>query len=127
MSTQDNRRHPRIDTKQPVWVEGQDVRLNAEARNMSKGGMFVVSEGDAPAVGTTLQIKFEDPHEGQVEVQMEVVWRSEHTTTSSLGLRALDTQGRSAFERVVSRYEEQGAVRKSASTPRSSTKPPTNE
>ena len=55
MSSQDNRRHPRIDTKQAVWVEGQDVRISAEARNMSKGGMFVVSEGDAPAVGTTLR------------------------------------------------------------------------
>ena len=127
MSSQDNRRHPRIDTKQAVWVEGQDVRISAEARNMSKGGMFVVSEGDAPAVGTTLQIKFEDPHEGQVEVQMEVVWRSEHTSTSSLGLRALDTQGRSAFERVVSRYEEQGTARKKTSTPRTPSKPAADE
>lgn len=127
MSTPDNRRHPRIPTNQAVWVEGQDVRVNAEARNMSKGGMFVVSEGDAPAVGTTLQIKFEDPHEGQVEVQMEVVWRSEHTSTSSLGLRALDTQGRAAFERVVSRYEEQGTARRTSSTPRGSSKPPSTK
>ena len=126
--SEEHRRHPRIPTQQHVWVEGQDVRVSAEARNMSKGGMFVVSEGDAPAIGTTLQIKFEDPHEGHVEVQMEVVWRSEHTSTSSLGLRALDdTQGRSAFERVVSRYEEQGTARKTTSTPRTQTKPPANE
>jgi hypothetical protein len=126
MSPQDKRRHPRIDTKQPVWVEGQDVRITAEARNMSKGGMFVVSEGDAPAIGTTLQIKFEDPLEGKVEVQMEVVWRDEHTSTSSLGLRAIDNRGSAAFERVVSRYEAQGTARKTAPT-RSQSKPPSDE
>jgi c-di-GMP-binding flagellar brake protein YcgR len=104
------RRHPRIETQQHVWVEGQDVRIAAEARNMSQGGMFVVAEGKAPAVGSTLVITFEDPHEGQIAVRMEVVWREEKTLTSSLGLRSVngstvDAKGMSAFERVVSRHE----------------------
>lgn len=107
MSEDDDRRrrHPRIETQQHVWVEGQDVRVAAQARNMSKGGMFVVAEGEAPALGSTLDITFEDPHEGAIAVKMEVVWRDEKTLTSKLGLRALDSQGMAAFERVVTRYE----------------------
>ena len=103
--SESRRRHPRIDTQQQVWVEGQDVRVSAETRNISKGGMFVVAEGQAPAVGTMLQIQFEDPQEGSIDVKMEVVWRDEKTLTSKLGLRALDSHGMAAFERVVSRYE----------------------
>lgn len=109
MSDSDSRRrHPRIDTQQHVWVEGQDVRVSAKTRNISKGGMFVVAEGEAPAIGTMLQIQFEDPQEGTIDVKMEVVWRDEKTLTSKLGLRALDSQGMAAFERVVSRYEASG-------------------
>jgi c-di-GMP-binding flagellar brake protein YcgR len=106
MSEHDSRRrHQRIETQQPVWVEGQNVRVAAETRNISKGGMFVVAEGDAPAIGTTLRVKFDDPHEGAIDVKMEVVWRDEKTVTAKLGLRAIDSLGMAAFERVVSRYE----------------------
>jgi hypothetical protein len=106
MSDDDQRRrHPRIEMEQHVWVEGQDVRVAAQARNMSQGGMFVVAEGKAPEVGSTLEITFEDPHEGRIAVRMEVVWREEKTVTSGLGLRSVDRVGMSAFERVVSRHE----------------------
>jgi hypothetical protein len=99
------RRHHRIETQQQVWVEGQDVRVTAQAKNISKGGMFVVAEGEAPIVGTVLQVQFEDPHEGAIDIKMEVVWREEKTLTSKLGLRAVDSRGMEAFERVVTRYE----------------------
>jgi len=84
---------------------------------MSKGGMFLVSEGggEAPAIGTTLQIKFQDPHEGTIQVAMEVVWRNDDKSSAALGLRAVDSQGMAAFERVVSRYEATVEVRKSTS------------
>ena len=118
MSDSDQRRHPRIPLQQNVWVEGQDVRVSGRTRNISKGGMFVVSEGEAPAIGSTLQITFEDPQEGQVEVKMEVVWREESTATSSLGLKAVDSRGMSAFERVVERLEASGKVERK-SKPRS--------
>jgi hypothetical protein len=81
------------------------VRVAAQARNMSQGGMFVVAEGKAPAIGSTLDISFEDPLEGKVAVKMEVVWRDEKTVSSGLGLRAVDSKGMAAFERVVSRHE----------------------
>ncbi len=104
MGDEEKRRHPRVATQQTVWVEGQDVRVAAEARNMSKGGMFVVAEPDAPAVGSTLQVKFDDPQEGEVDLRMEVVWREESTVNAKLGLRVLDSKGMEAFERVVSRH-----------------------
>jgi c-di-GMP-binding flagellar brake protein YcgR len=110
MSDEDaRRRHPRIETQQQVWVEGQDVRVSAETRNISKGGMFVVTEGGAPAIGSIMQVKFDDPLEGAIEVKMEVVWREEKTVTSNLGLRTLDSRGMAAFERVVSRLEQKPA------------------
>ncbi|MDB4971886.1 MAG: hypothetical protein JWN48_227 [Myxococcaceae bacterium] len=119
MSDEDaRRRHPRIDTQQHVWVEGQDVRVAAETRNISKGGMFVVAKGEAPAIGTTLQITFEDPHEGTIDVKMEVVWREEKTITSNLGLRTLDSKGMAAFERVVQRLEQKPATSPAPAKPK---------
>jgi hypothetical protein len=102
--SEEKRRDRRVDTNQAIWVEGQDVRVEAEALNMSKGGMFVVAEGEAPAIGSTLEIKFDDPHEGKIAVKMEVVWRDEKTQNSNLGLRAIQSEGIAAFERVVTRY-----------------------
>ena len=102
--SQEKRRERRVDTNQAIWVEGQDVRVEAEALNMSKGGMFVVAEGEAPAIGSMLEIKFDDPHEGKIAVKMEVVWRDEKTQSSNLGLRAIQSEGMQAFERVVTRY-----------------------
>ncbi len=108
MTGRDQRRDPRVDTQQSVWVEGQDTRIEAEARNMSRTGMFVVAESAAPAIGTTLEIKFQDPKEGQIAVKMEVVWRDDKTDSAKLGLRALESEGMAAFERVVSRYLTEG-------------------
>jgi hypothetical protein len=104
MSGADKRRDPRVDTNQSVWVEGQEVRVEAQAKNMSKTGMFVVAPSGAGELGSTLEIKFEDPQEGTINVKMEVVWRDEKTTTANLGLRAIESTGMAAFERVVTRY-----------------------
>jgi hypothetical protein len=104
MDGKDQRRSPRVETRQSVWVEGQDVRLEGEARNMSTSGMFVVAPRSAPEIGSTLDITFEDPEEGKIALKMEVVWRDEKTDASKLGLRALDSTGMAAFERVVGRY-----------------------
>jgi hypothetical protein len=121
MSEHDSRRrHQRVETHQQVWVEGQDVRVSAQAKNISKGGMFVVAEGEAPTIGTVLKVQFEDPHEGTIDVKMEVVWRDEKTLTARLGLRAVDSRGMEAFERVVTRHEAgQAVVVTSSSAPQS--------
>jgi c-di-GMP-binding flagellar brake protein YcgR len=105
MSGPEKRRDRRVDVNQSIWVEGQDVRVEAEAVNISKGGMFVVAEGAAPEIGSTLEIKFDDPLEGTIAVKMEVVWRDGKTQNSNLGLRTLQSSaGTAAFERVVTRY-----------------------
>jgi len=100
MSDKDKRRDRRVETTQGVWMEGQD----AKALNMSKSGMFVVAPAGSGELGSTLEIKFEDPQEGVIELKMEVVWRAEKTGASNLGLRAIDSIGKAAFERVVTRY-----------------------
>jgi len=125
MSEENHRRHPRIETQQSVWVEGQDRRISAQAKNMSRGGMFVVSESAPPEVGSTLQIKFEDPLEGKIEVTMQVVWRDESTVSSKLGLKALDSGGMDAFERVVKRHESSAEA--SPDAPRAGRKPSASE
>jgi len=87
-----------------VWVEGQEVRVEAQARNMSRTGMFVVTRDSMPALGSTLDVKFDDRLEGRIEVTMEVVWRADESLGSKLGLRVADPAGMNAFERVVARY-----------------------
>ena len=104
MSGADKRRDPRVDTAQSVWVEGQEVRFEAEAQNMSRSGMFVVARDSLPVLGSLLHITFDDPREGKVGVTMEVVWRADgDEQRSKLGLRVADAQGMDAFERVVER------------------------
>ena len=100
-----------MDTNQGVWLEGQELRLTGEARNVSKSGMFIVAEGDAPEIGSEVQITFDDPDEGHIEVRMEVVWSSGNDRENAgLGLKALASDGQAAFERVVSRKLEEAGV-----------------
>lgn len=93
-----------MDTQQSVWVEGQEVRVEAEAQNMSRSGMFVVTRASLAPPAGTLDITFDDPHEGPVQVRMEVMWRADENIGSRLGLRLAEGSDAQAFERVVSRY-----------------------
>jgi hypothetical protein len=103
MSGAEKRRDPRVDTAQSVWVEGQEVRFEADAQNMSRSGMFVVARDSLPALGSRLNVSFQDPREGLVGVTMEVVWRADESERPKLGLRVADARGMEAFERVVER------------------------
>lgn len=104
MSDHEKRRHPRIDVRQAVWVEGQNVRGAGEALNVSREGMFVVSDA-VPAVGSTLEVRLEDPQEGPIQLTMQVAWTDPGTLHSKMGLRALDSRDLATFARVVARYE----------------------
>lgn len=104
----EQRRDPRVKAKKPIWLEGQE-NLQAQTKNLSKGGMFILAQGDSPQIGQQLEIKMEDAEEGEVALKMEVVWRSEDSDGSAgLGLRALGSEGREAFERIVSRHIDAG-------------------
>lgn len=102
MSTRDNRRDARFDTRQKLWCEGQGAI--AEARNMSRSGMFIVSE-DAKDVGETLTIKFTGD-DGEVEVDAEVMWRGAgEGDKDGMGLRIVGfKKGAEAFDRFVERH-----------------------
>jgi hypothetical protein len=98
----DKRRDPRFDAKQKLWCEGQGER--AEARNISRSGMFVLSE-QPREVGEQFKVAFED-EEGAIELNMEVMWRGEAKEggQAAMGLRIVGFgRGADAYERFVER------------------------
>ena len=104
------RRDPRFESLQKLWCEGQAEARTAEARNMSKSGMFIVS--DQPhAVGEQIKVAFEEEG-GKIELKMEVMWRGEAAQgeQTGLGLRIVGfDQGEDAYDRFVKRQlSEQG-------------------
>jgi hypothetical protein len=103
----DKRRDPRFESAQKLWCEGQP---RMAARNMSKSGMFIVSE-QPHEVGEQLKVAFEDEG-GTIEVKMEVMWRGDAAPgeQTGLGLRIIGfEQGEDAYDRFVKRQlDEQG-------------------
>lgn len=98
----DKRRAPRFDAKQKLWCEGQGER--AEARNISRSGMFVLSE-QPREVGEQFKVAFED-EAGAIELNMEVMWRGESGEggQAAMGLRIVGfDRGEDAYERFVER------------------------
>ena len=98
----DKRRDPRFDAKQKLWCEGQGER--AEARNISKSGMFIVAE-QPREVGEQFKVSFED-EEGAIELNMEVVWSGKPSEggQAAMGLRIVGyDRGQDAYERFVER------------------------
>ena len=79
----------------------------AQARNMSKSGMFIVSE-EPREVGEQLKVAFED-EAGTIELQMEVMWRGEaekgeEGEQTGLGLRIIGfDKGQEAYDAFVKR------------------------
>ena len=100
----DKRRDPRFDAKQKLWCEGQGERAGAEARNISRSGMFVLAE-EAREVGEQFKVAFED-EEGAIELNMEVVWSGKPAEggQAAMGLRIVGfDRGKDAYERFVER------------------------
>ena len=99
----EKRREPRFQSKQKVWCEGQDVKLSAEARDISLGGM-ALETGEPAEVGSTMKVSFAVPDGSDVSVNMEVVWRKEKPEGKrvAMGLRVVDFEkGKDAFNRFV--------------------------
>ena len=107
--SREKRRDPRFESLQKLWCVGQP-RPSAEARNMSRSGMFIVTTEPAQ-VGDEMKISFEGD-EGTIEVKAEVMWRgpAEGTEKAGLGLRIVGfDQGADAYEKFVERsLEAQG-------------------
>jgi hypothetical protein len=107
--SEQKRRDPRFDSDQKLWCEGQGAM--AEARNMSRSGMFIVADDVLP-VGEQLKVAFEGD-EGRIEVNMEVMWSgapSEPGKPGGMGVRIVSFDaGQKTYERFVKKkLEEQG-------------------
>ncbi|MDH5672521.1 MAG: PilZ domain-containing protein [Myxococcales bacterium] len=105
--SEDKRRDPRFDSDKKLWCEGQDA--SAVARNMSRSGMLILGDADKE-VGDHVKVAFES-EEGRIELNMQVMWRSENEDDShrrGLGLKIVGfEQGEEAYDHFVQRNLEQ--------------------
>lgn len=102
--SQEQRRDPRIATRQKIWCEGQDSPVAAETRDVSKSGMFIVAEG-APEVGSQFNVKFDDG-DGEVSLKMEVMWKGAKSADNKtgMGVRIVGfDKGADVYERFLNR------------------------
>lgn len=101
----EQRREKRIATRQRLWCEGQDSPVNAETRDVSRNGMFIVAE-DAPDVGSQLKVTLQDQG-GEIALNMEVVWRGTKTedNKTGIGVRIVGfDKGRDLYEKFITRH-----------------------
>ena|SRR5690349_20840406 len=104
----DKRRDPRFETNQQLWCEGQGQR--AEARNVSRSGMFIVGE-EPREVGAQFKVSFDDEEAGSIELKMEVMWcdrpAGDGQAGIGMGVRIVGfDRGEDAYERFLTRQGE---------------------
>ena len=107
----EKRRDPRFKSDQKLWCEGQDVKEEAVARDMSRGGMAITAE-KASEIGSQINVSFVTPEEGKVSVNMEVVWHNQKPEGGpvAMGLRVVNFEkGQDAFDRFVARHLDEPA------------------
>jgi Tfp pilus assembly protein PilZ len=95
------RRDPRFESNKKLWFEGQGDR--AEARNMSRSGMFVTSE-QPREVGEQIKVAFESEEGATIEVNMEVMWRGAPAQDgqAGMGLRIVGfDKGEDVYDKFV--------------------------
>jgi c-di-GMP-binding flagellar brake protein YcgR len=103
--SEEQRRDKRIATRQKLWCEGQEATTTAETRDVSRSGMFIVSE-DAPEVGSQLKVTFNDA-EGEATMNLEVMWRGQKSADNKtgIGVRIVGFEkGRDVYERFITRH-----------------------
>jgi hypothetical protein len=106
LMSDDQRRDPRIPTRQRIWCEGQEAPGAAETRDVSRNGMFIVAD-DAPEVGSQLKVTLKDEGGGEATLNMEVMWRGPKTedNKTGVGMRIVGfDKGRDVYERFISRH-----------------------
>ena len=115
----EKRRDPRFKSDQKLWCEGQDVKSEAVARDVSRGGIAIVTDR-VSEVGSQMKVSFVTPEEGRkVSVNMEVVWHNKKPEggPTAMGLRIVKFEkGQNAFDRFVARHLDDNQ-------PRSGSKP----
>ncbi len=88
----EKRRYLRVATKLPLHFEAQDQAIDAETRNLSRGGVFVQTDELLP-VGTKVSLKWKLPQsETVIMATAVVVWCStgKRGAPRGMGLRFVD-------------------------------------
>jgi Tfp pilus assembly protein PilZ len=101
----EQRRDPRIATRQRLWREGQNAAPSFETRDVSRNGMFIVAE-DAPEVGSQMKVTLKD-EAGEVTLNMEVMWRGAKTEDNKTGVGVKIVgfeKGHDVYERFIGRH-----------------------
>lgn len=109
--SEEQRRDPRIATRQRIWCEGQDSPADAETRDVSQSGMFIVAER-APDVGSHFNVKFDDGT-GEVSLKLEVMWKGPKNADNKtgMGVRIVGfDKGADVYERFLKRQAGDGAA-----------------
>src|SRR5262245_49799583 len=118
--SEEQRRDKRIATRQKLWCEGQDS--TAETRDVSRNGMFIVSE-DAPEVGSQLKVTINVAEGEAATMNLEVMWRGQKSddNKTGIGVRIVGFEkGRDVYERFITKHMRgdskapQGSLRPSA-------------
>jgi hypothetical protein len=104
---QEQRRDPRIVTRQKIWCEGLENPVAGETRDVSASGMFIVAE-KAPEVGTQFNVFLNDD-EGEVSLRKVVMWKGPKPADNKtgMGVRIVGfDKGADVYERFLTRHGE---------------------
>jgi c-di-GMP-binding flagellar brake protein YcgR len=105
----EKRRDPRFKSDQKLWCEGQEVKAEATARDMSRGGMAIVTD-KASEIGSRINVSFVTEEQTKVSMNMEVVWHNQKPEGGpvAMGLRIVTfDEGQNAFDRFVEQHLEE--------------------
>ena len=79
----DQRRHPRVPSRQRCWCEGENITIYAQIGNLSEGGLFLRTSAPLPP-GARVRVRL-DAGPGGVEVPASVAWRWDPREDSARG------------------------------------------
>jgi len=69
----DQRRHPRVPSRQRCWCEGDNITIYAQIGNLSEGGLFLRTSAPLPP-GARVRVRLY-AGAGEVEMPASVAWR----------------------------------------------------
>lgn len=72
-AVKEQRRYPRLPSRQRCWCEGDDITIYAQIGNISEGGLFLRTSAPLPP-GARVRVRL-GGDAGEVEVHAHVAWR----------------------------------------------------
>jgi hypothetical protein len=105
---QDRRRSPRVEIQQRLWCEKDGLTVLVETRNISRGGLCVLSAVRS-VEGTRFLLSYQRADNEVLLAPVEVVWHRSRSRGSrpGLGLRFLsEREGEELYESFLVRRSE---------------------